>query len=152
MQLLLYTDYALRILIFLGVHPDGPVPAGVIARAYGISGDHVAKAAKALTRLGLLRATRGARGGVRLARPPAEIRLAEVVRSFEAGRAPVACLREGEDPCPIEPACRLKTVLRRAQQAFYRELEGHTLAELVERPALRIRLSRTPAAGAGAAR
>jgi Rrf2 family nitric oxide-sensitive transcriptional repressor len=131
-QLLLYTDYALRVLIHVGTHPDAPVATPAIAADYGISVDHVAKAAKALTRHGLLRATRGVRGGVALARPARDIRIGEVVRLFETGRGPVECLRAGGAPCKIEPGCRLRRVLRRAEAAFYRELDACSLEDLVQ--------------------
>src|SRR5262245_20504163 len=97
MQLLTYTDYALRVLLYVGAHPGAPAPASAIANAYGISVDHVAKAAKALTRHGLLHATRGVGGGVELARRPTDIRLGAVVRLFEEDRGPVECLREADD-------------------------------------------------------
>ena len=132
MQLLLYTDYALRVLIYVGTHPDAPVATPAIAAAYGISVDHVAKAAKALTRHGLLQATRGARGGVELAKPAREIRLGDVVRLFETGRGPVECLRAGGTPCKIEPGCRLRRVFQRAQAAFFRELDACTLEDLFQ--------------------
>jgi len=132
-QLLLYTDYALRILLFSGAHhPGPPVSAAEIAQAYGISADHVAKAAKALTRQGWLRATRGAGGGVQLARAPADIRIGDVVRLFESGRGPVACLQADGDPCRVKPACRLRGLFERAQAAFFRELDGQTLADVLE--------------------
>lgn len=133
MQLLVYTDYALRVLLYAGAHQPGPpVSAADIAAAYGISVDHVGKAAKALTRHGLLRATRGAGGGVQLAKPPREIRIGDVVRLFESDRGPVACLRSGGDPCRVKPACRLRGLFERAQAAFYRELDGATLEDLLE--------------------
>jgi Rrf2 family nitric oxide-sensitive transcriptional repressor len=133
-QLLVYTDYALRVLLYLGARPGTPTPASEIARAYAISTDHVSKAAKTLTRHGLLRSARGAGGGVQLARDPAEIRVGDVVRLFEGERGPVSCLRAHArgDACAIEPACKLREALRRAQAAFYRELDAHTLADLLE--------------------
>lgn len=138
MQLLTYTDYALRVLIYVGTHPGAPVPTSDIAVAYAISGDHVAKAAKALTRQGYLHAARGAGGGVQLARRPSEIRIGRVVRLFEANRGPVACLREdGDAHCVIEPACKLRRVFQSAEAAFYRTLDAYTLADLLEsRPRL----------------
>lgn len=144
MQLLVYTDYALRVLLYVGARPAAPTPASEIARAYAISVDHVAKAAKALTRHGLLRAVRGAAGGVRLAKDPSEIRIGSVVRLFEADRGPVACFREdsSSSPCVIEPACKLRYALQRAQSAFYRELDECTLADLLENRPQLLRLLR----------
>lgn len=131
MQLLTYTDYALRILLHLGNNGDGPVSAPSIAAAHGISVDHIAKAAKALTRQGLLHSTRGVGGGVQLAVPARDIVIGRVVRRFEAERGPVECLRGGGSLCVIEPTCRLKHAFHRAEQAFYAELDGLTLADLL---------------------
>lgn len=137
MQLLTYTDYALRALLYVGAHPTEPVGAAVIARAYGISVDHVAKATKALTRAGLLKGTRGAGGGVMLARSPSEIRIGDVVRHFEGERGLVPCLPRGPGGCKIAPSCRLRQVLQNAENAFYAQLDQHTLADLLEnRPQL----------------
>jgi Rrf2 family nitric oxide-sensitive transcriptional repressor len=138
MQLLMYTDYALRVLLYVGAHAGQPVPTSAIAKAYDISSDHVAKAAKTLTRHGLLTATRGVGGGVQLAKAPADIGLGDVVRIFERGRGPVACLREDrEGHCVIEPVCRLREAIHTAEQAFYRELDSQSLADLLEnRPRL----------------
>jgi len=139
-QLLLYTDYALRVLIYVGTHPDAPVGAPTIADVYGISVDHVAKAAKALTRHGLLRATRGVRGGVQLAKEARDIRVGDVVRLFETDRGPVECLRAGGAPCKIEPGCRLRRVFQRAEAAFYRELDACSLEDLFQNRPQLIRL------------
>jgi Rrf2 family nitric oxide-sensitive transcriptional repressor len=147
MQLLVYTDYALRVLLYAGSHAGAPIPSAAIAEAYGISVDHVVKAAKALTSAGLLRATRGAGGGIELAKPPAQISVGAVVRLFEGGRGPVACLRESDAPCKIESACRLRGAFQRAEDAFYRELDGCSLADLLENGPRLVRLLRSPAAG-----
>lgn len=130
-QLLTYTDYALRVLLYVGARADAPVASASIAVAFGISVDHVAKAAKALTRHGLLRATRGVGGGVQLARPARDIRLGQVVRLFEQERGPVECMREDGVPCAIERACRLRVAFQRAEDAFYRELDAYTLEDLL---------------------
>lgn len=143
MQLLTYTDYALRVLLYVGARPGAPVPAATIAAAYGISVDHVAKAAKALTKHGLLRASRGAGGGVELAKAPSAIRVGEVVALFEQGRGPVACLREGSSgTCVIEPGCKLRRLFQRAEAAFYRELDAHTLEDLLDDAPRLLRLLR----------
>jgi len=132
-QLLTYTDYALRVLIYVGSRPGAPVPTSAIADAFDISSDHVAKAAKALTRHGLLRAVRGAKGGVQLNKEATKIGVGDVVRLFEGDRGPVSCLRENDPaPCAIAPGCRLRHLFQRAEAAFYRELDQQTLADLLE--------------------
>jgi Rrf2 family nitric oxide-sensitive transcriptional repressor len=139
-QLLLYTDYALRVLIYAASHPGDPVSAAAIAGAYGISPDHVAKAAKALTRQGYLRSSRGVGGGVSLGKAAREIRIGEVVRRFETGRGAVACLQADGAPCKIQPACRLRHAFERAEAAFYRELDAVTLEDVVQGPSGIVRL------------
>mgnify|MGYP000181248711 CR=1 FL=1 len=153
MQLLTYTDFALRALIYVGSHPVEPVPASAIAHAYDISSDHVAKATKALTRAGLLRATRGAGGGVVLAKPAEDINLGAVVRLFERGRGLVECFGPGASTCRITPSCQLRHALKEAESAFYAVLDRYTLADVIENRPQLARLLRIPTAGAaGSAR
>jgi len=131
MNLTRYTDYSLRLLIYLALHPDRDVPASEVSIAFEISEHHVAKAAKDLTRAGYLTARRGRGGGLRLARPPAEIELGEVVRHTEDLDL-LECFDAERDQCKITPACTLKGVLGRAGDAFLAVLDEVTLADLVE--------------------
>jgi Rrf2 family transcriptional regulator, nitric oxide-sensitive transcriptional repressor len=131
MQLRMYTDYALRALLYVGSHPGQPVPASTIAAAYGISLDHLAKATKALTRAGFLSSTRGVGGGVELAKPASEIRVGAVVRLFEEPTGLVDCKGERSEPCRIASVCRLRTALAAAEDAFFAELDAVTLEDLL---------------------
>lgn len=140
MQLTLYTDYALRVLIYLGTHPGEPIPASQIAHAYEISLDHVSKAAKTLTREGFLSATRGAHGGVELAKSPCEIRVGQVVRIFEGGRGLLECMGQPLPQCKLAPACRLKSALFRAEDAFFAELDAVTLEDIIDNKPQLVRL------------
>jgi Rrf2 family nitric oxide-sensitive transcriptional repressor len=144
MRLLLFTDYALRVLLYVATHPRAPVPASTIAAAYGISPDHVAKATKTLTREGFLRATRGAMGGVELARPAESICVGDVVRAFERESGVVSCLQEDGAECRIERVCRLRHVFARAEAAFFDELDRWTLADLLGNKQPLVRLLRSP--------
>jgi Rrf2 family nitric oxide-sensitive transcriptional repressor len=137
MQVLKYTDYALRVLMYLGASPEAPIPAAQVAAAYGISPDHVAKAAKGLVQLGVVKGARGAGGGLMLALPPEQIRIGAVVRRFEARRGPVECFRTEPPECRIASGCLLRGAFERAAEAFYRELDRHSLADLLQnRPTL----------------
>lgn len=131
MQLTLFSDYALRALIYLGVHRDRLVTVPEIARAYGISQNHLVKVARLLTQLELVEAVRGRGGGLRLAKEPEQINIGEVVRGTEPHFHLVECFDGERDTCPITPACKLKNVLADAQQAFMDHLDGYTLAEFV---------------------
>jgi Rrf2 family transcriptional regulator, nitric oxide-sensitive transcriptional repressor len=131
MQLTYFTDYALRTLLYLGAHPDRTVPAAAVGEAYGISVDHVAKAAKWLTRHGYVSAQRGNSGGLRLACDPALLRLGKLVAELEPTLALVACFEASSNSCPLSPACKLKRALHEAQRAFIVALDQYTLADLL---------------------
>lgn len=131
MHLTLHTDYALRSLLYLGSHPDRIVPVSEISAAYGISSHHVAKVAKALVRLGLVKAQRGKLGGLRLAKPPDEINLGTVVRATEPNLDLLECFNNETNECPIEGTCALQSVLKDARAAFFKVIDAHTLGQLL---------------------
>ncbi|MFC1740897.1 RrF2 family transcriptional regulator, partial [Pseudomonadota bacterium] len=83
MKLTRFTDYSLRVLIYLGLKDNGRVTIREISDAYGISRNHLMKVVSLLTRMEYLDARRGPGGGIALARPPAEIVIADVVRDME---------------------------------------------------------------------
>lgn len=134
MRLTRYTDYALRTLLYLGAQDLGTgaprqASIGEIARAYGISENHLTKVVHQLGRLGLVRTIRGRGGGLRLALPPGEIVIGAVVRQTEEDLALVECF--GSGACAITPACRLRHVLGEALGAFLAVLDRYTLADLL---------------------
>ncbi len=129
MRLTRYTDYALRTLLYLGAHEPRQSSIGEIARAYGISENHLTKVVHQLGRLGLVRTIRGRGGGLRLALPPSEIVIGAVVRRTEEDLALVECFAGG--PCIITPSCRLRRALGEALAAFLAVLDGYTLADLL---------------------
>ena len=118
MQLTVFTDYALRTLIYLGSHPERVVPTSQISEAYGISPDHVAKAAKWLTQHGYARAQRGTAGGLSLARSPGTIRIGQLICETEPHMQLLECFDRETNRCPITPACTLKRALAEARTAF----------------------------------
>ncbi len=133
MQLTAFTDYALRTLMGLGAAAPEKLTVGQLSAAYGISVHHLLKVVNELAALGYVETIRGRHaGGARLARSPEQIRIGEVVRQMEPELGVVPCLRSGEAPCVIAPACRLKRVLADATSRFLTELDGHTLADLLE--------------------
>ncbi len=127
MRLLASTDYALRTLLRLAANPEGASNTEVLAREVGVPRNHLHKVVQALVEGGFVRTTRGAGGGVRLAKPRAEIRMGAVVRHFEAEQVLVDCFRGDGGSCPLLAACRLKAQLARAQAAFLAELDRLTL-------------------------
>lgn len=131
MRLTVYTDYALRVLMYLAVH-TGPLPTiAQIAGSYRISRTHLMKVAHELGLAGYIETVRGKKGGLRLALPPADIRLGDVVRRTEPDFALVPCFQSTEAVCVLSTDCRLRSVLHQAQAAFLEVLDRHTLADLV---------------------
>ncbi|WP_017932280.1 RrF2 family transcriptional regulator [Robiginitomaculum antarcticum] len=130
MNITTFSDYALRVLIYLTTSGEGKVSAAQIATRYDISFHHVAKAAQWLSREGYIVAERGRGGGMRLARDPEDINIGAVLRQSEAGSALVECLREDGGACCIAPACGLQHALAEAQAAFYGALDAFTLVDV----------------------
>lgn len=135
MRLTDYTDYALRVMLFLAVRREGLATIQDISEAYGISKNHLMKVVQQLGELGWIDTIRGRHGGLRLNDKSLRLTIGEVVRATETDFALVGCLeREGshERKCVIEPQCQLRHVFEAARGAFLAELDRHTLAELVE--------------------
>ena len=134
MRLTVYTDYSLRVLIYLAVKPERLSTIDEVADAYGIARNHLTKVVHQLGLAGYVTTVRGKGGGFRLARPPAEINVGAVVRTSETDLALVPCFAPICGPCPIIPACGLKGLIHQAVQAFMAVLDGSTLADLVRQP------------------
>ncbi|MBL8223812.1 MAG: Rrf2 family transcriptional regulator [Chromatiales bacterium] len=130
MRLTQFTDYTLRVLMYLAADPDHRVTIQDIAQAYGISRNHLMKVVNHLARTGVVEASRGKGGGLRLARPPSRIGVGEVIRAAE-GEAPIVECFADPRACRLTPACRLAGVLHEAFAGLYRELDRTTLADLV---------------------
>jgi Rrf2 family nitric oxide-sensitive transcriptional repressor len=131
MKLTRFTDYSLRVLIYLGLKNDGRVTIREISEAYGISRNHLMKVVSLLTRMGYLDARRGPGGGIALARPAEDIIIANVVRDMEDDLNLVECFCKG-GTCIIKPVCELKSVLLQALSAYLDTLENYTLSDLLK--------------------
>ena len=130
MRLTVFTDYALRVLMYLAVKPEQRVTIRDVAESYGISRNHLMKVVNKLTRAELVEASRGVNGGLKLARAPEAITVGEVVRKTEDEIALVECFR-ADNQCIITPECALKNVFGEAQTAFLDVLDAYTLADLM---------------------
>lgn len=133
MQLTRYSDYSLRVLVYLALRPERRATVEEIAGAYGISRAHLMKVVHQMGRGGFLETVRGRGGGLRLARAPEEIGVGEVIRYTEERMDLVECFEPEASHCRIEPACRLRGVLEEALGAFLGTLDRYTLADLVAR-------------------
>ncbi len=136
MRLLVSTDLALRVLMRLAAVPDEHVSTDVLARELMVSRHHLHKIVQHLTEGGLVRTIRGARGGVMLARPAAEIRVGDVVRRQEADQALVECFRLDGGACTLLPRCGLRGMLAAAKDVFYQYLDRYTLVDCLGGPGL----------------
>ncbi len=130
MRLTLHSDYALRVLMYVGLR--GPELASIpeIATAYGISAHHLTKVVQRLGHAGFVETVRGRKGGLRLARPPEEIVIGVVIRCTEEDLALVSCFADSRS-CAISGACGLQSLLRDALGAFLAVLDRATLADLI---------------------
>lgn len=132
MRLTQHTDYALRVLTYLGLKaPDDLATIKQIAGCYGISENHLMKVVHRLAQSGLIETVRGRQGGMRLAMEPAHISLGRVVRECEEDMRLVECFDPVTNNCVIAPVCALPSILDEALIAFLAVLDRYTLADLL---------------------
>ena len=130
MKLTTFTDYSLRVLVFLAAAGRRATIAE-IARAYDISENHLVKIVHFLGKSGWLANVRGKGGGLELALPPERINIGRVVRQSEGAALLADCFRADAQTCAIGACCRLQGVLAEAGAAFQSVLDRYTLADLV---------------------
>jgi Rrf2 family nitric oxide-sensitive transcriptional repressor len=133
MRLTLLTDYALRLLMHVAQQGERLCTIAEVATRYGISEAHLTKVTHRLALGGWIETVRGKGGGMRLARPPREIGLGEVMREMESDFALVECFG-ADGGCVLQGRCRLAGVLDAALAEFHRHLDRHTLADLLPPP------------------
>ncbi|PKR55647.1 RrF2 family transcriptional regulator [Thalassospira marina] len=132
MRLTVFSDYTLRTLLYLALRTDGLVTIDEIAKAYGISRNHLMKVVHNLSRTGIVKTVRGKGGGMTLARSPQEINIGAVVRETEKDSHVVECFDpERAGCCQIDTACSLKGALYKAREAFFGVLDDYTLDDLL---------------------
>lgn len=131
MKLTTFSDYTLRVLMYLASERERLATIPEMAAAYEVSENHLMKVVHQLVRAGLVESVRGKGGGVRLAKAPDEIRLGRVVRTSEGVTPIVECLSPEPSTCKIAPICRLSAILVASFEGFYSKLDEHTLADLV---------------------
>jgi Rrf2 family transcriptional regulator, nitric oxide-sensitive transcriptional repressor len=135
MRLTDYTDYSVRVLLYLAVRGEGLSTIQDISDAYGISKNHLMKVVQRLGELGWVETVRGRNGGLRLFEHSGSLTVGEVVRATESDFALVGCFpdeRGTHRECVIQSQCRLKGVLEVARHAFLSELDRHTIDELAK--------------------
>ena len=134
MQLTKQSDYSLRVLMYLGVHPDRLCTIKEICAAYGLSTGHTMKIVHELGKAGFVETIRGRNGGLRLSCAPQDLNLGAIVRHTEQNLALVECFQAEGNACPLTPYCVLSSALRKALEAFFSVLDEYTLQDLIARP------------------
>lgn len=132
MRLTTRTNLAMRALMFCAANPGVIVRKSDIAEACNASLNHLGLVINLLGQKGFMETTRGRNGGVRLARPTAEISIGAVARSLESDVPFAECFDTQTNTCPLTTCCKLRGSLRRALGAFYAVLDEVTLADLTE--------------------
>ncbi len=132
MQLTLYTDYSLRVLVYLGLKGDDLATISEIADHFEISRNHLVKVVHNLSNHHFIQTVRGKGGGMRLARSPELVNIGDVVRHTEANFNVVECFDKSKNSCAITPVCKLKGALHRAVKSFLGVLDEYTLADVLQ--------------------
>lgn len=130
MKLTVFTDYSLRVLLYLAVQPSRRATIAEIAKTFDISENHLTKVVHLLGKQGWIVTVRGKGGGMVLAREPRDICIGRVVRDTEGAAVPAECFAEDGGDCAITNCCKLKGVLAEAVSAFYAVLDHYTLADI----------------------
>lgn len=131
MQLTVSSDIAMRTLIYLGKN-NSPATILEISKACGVSKSSLMKVVMALVSAGFVASERGRNGGIRLAQDARNISIGSVIRLMERNLALVECMKDSPSLCPLLPRCRLKGVLRQAQEDFFASLDKNSLADLLK--------------------
>ena len=152
MRLAEHTDYTLRVLMYCAAHPGRLITISELAERHAVSKNHLMKVVNDVARQGMLETTRGRGGGLRLSISPASIRVGYIVRDCETEFRLVECFDRSTNTCSLTPTCRLKGVLNSALQAYFKELDAATLADITgpERPLRSSKATSSRRAGAGA--
>ncbi len=128
MRLTRYSDFAMRVMVYLAARDERPCSVAEIAGAYGISQNHLMKVMNDLGRAGFVTAARGRRGGFRLARPADAINMGALLRHTEEDFTLVDCPN-----CRLGGRCSLSSVLDEALAAFLAVFDRYTLADVMNR-------------------
>ena len=132
MRLPLFSDYSIRVLLYLAVHNDRLVNIQEIADSYQISKNHLMKVIYQLGKIGYIETIRGRNGGIRLAKKTNEINIGQLVRQTEEDFNIVECFCVKTNTCPIASICTVKGVLHQALRAFLEVLDTYTLQDIAE--------------------
>ncbi|MGF2733838.1 RrF2 family transcriptional regulator [Marinobacter sp. DUT-1] len=131
MHITRYTDYSLRVLIYLSAQGDRLATIQEIADSYDISKNHLMKVVHQLNKKGYIETIRGKKGGMRLHMAPEDINIGILVRETEQDLSIVECF-SSKNACKITPVCGLKSMFNEALKAFLEVLDRYTLADVIQ--------------------
>lgn len=131
MHITRYTDYSIRVLIYLASEGDRLATIQEIADSYDISKNHLMKVVHQLNKKGYIETIRGKKGGMRLHRDPRDINIGILVRETEQDLSIVECF-SSKNNCRITPVCGLKSMFGEALKAFLEVLDRYTLADVIK--------------------
>ena len=117
--------------MYLALEPDRRITIKRIAESYGISRNHLMKVVNLLAQAGIIHASRGPNGGIKLARPADRIMVGEIVRLTEDSFRIVECFGP-DNQCTITPACGLKGIFKESLTAFFAVLDKYSIQELIK--------------------
>ncbi|MGM0430477.1 MAG: RrF2 family transcriptional regulator [Pseudomonadota bacterium] len=130
MQLKKYTDYGLRVLMYLAAKDDNErVTIDELSGIFNVPRNHLNKVVHQLGKEGLIETRRGKNGGFLLAVDPADVRLDQVIRRLEGDEYWIDCHKP---ECAIFPVCELKSLINQGKETFYNFLSNYTLASLLK--------------------
>lgn len=132
MKLTAFTDYSLRVLLYLASEPGRRATIAEIAGVFDVKENHLTKVVHFLGKAGLLTNVRGKGGGLELAHEPKDIVIGHVVRQTEGAAEPAECFGEHPGACCIARICKLRDVMQQAIDAFYQVLDDCTLEDLMD--------------------
>lgn len=130
MQLTQFTDYSLRVLLYLALKND-KATVREIAQNFKISQNHLVKVVHRLSTLGYIESSKGKSGGIRLAREPQDIPIGDAVETFEPSLDLVECFNAKTNTCPIRGVCALENALKSANRNFIEHLNQFTIADFL---------------------
>ena len=130
MRLASFSDYSLRVLIYLAVKDKELSTVGEISKKYNISRNHLVKVVHNLATMGVINSYKGKGGGIALSLSPDKINIGKLVRKLEMDSTLVECFGNSNQ-CIITSSCKLKNAIKAAEQSFYETLSTYTLEDIV---------------------
>ena len=131
MQLTQFSDFSLRVLLYLGMHPGQRCTIDQISKRFAIPRNHLVKVVHQLSQKGHIESFRGQNGGIRLAHDPKSYRIGDLICSTEPHMNLVDCFDQKYTTCPIARVCELEVVLHKARQVFLDTLNEYSLADFL---------------------